>query len=125
MAVTYQPLFDRMLVRVLAAGDRTKGGLFIPSVALDGTPWMRAEVVAQGHGRLMGDGTVVPMTTKVGDVVVFFRTQSSGEQLVVPVEDEELLCIRESNVLAIVHGLDRDTGILTPEGGRFTMDTSA
>jgi len=123
--MTIQPLFDRMLVRVLASGDRTRGGLFIPSMATDNTPWMRAEVVAQGNGRLMGDGTVVPMTTKVGDVVLFFRTQSSGEQLVVPMDDEELLCIRESNILGIVHGLDRDTGILTPEGGRFTIEVQS
>lgn len=123
MSVTVEPLFDRMLVRVLAAGDRTKGGLFIPSMAVDNTPWMRGEVIAAGPGRLMADGSVCPMTAKVGDVVLFFRSQSSGEQLVVPAFDgdgDELLCIRESNCLGIVRGLDRDTGILTPEGGRFT-----
>lgn len=119
--IKYQPLYDRMLVRVLDAGAKTKGGLYVPSMALDNTPWMRAEVVAIGAGRLMADGNVVPLTCKVGDVVVFFRSQAGGEQLVFPSDDEELLCIREPNVLAIVSGLARSTGILTPEGGEFVQ----
>lgn len=121
MSVKYVPLYDRLLVRVLDAGDRTKGGLFIPNMALDNTPWMRGEVIATGGGRLMADGNVVPLTVKPGDVVVFFRSQAGGEQLVFPSDDDgELLCIREPNILAILHGLDVDTGIVTPEGGRFT-----
>jgi chaperonin GroES len=119
--VKYQPLFDRMLVRVLTAGDRTKGGLFIPGMALDNTPWQRGEVVAVGHGRLMAGGEVVPMVVKEGDIVVFFRSQSSGEQLIFPADDEELLCIRESNVLAVVTGLMRDTGLVAVDGARLVQ----
>lgn len=120
--ITYQPLFDRMLVRPLDSGNTTRSGLYIPDMALDNTPWKRAEVIAVGHGRLMADGSVVPMTVKPGDVVVFFRSAASGEQLVFPAEDgEELLCIREANVLAIVHGLARDTGLVAVDGARLVQ----
>lgn len=110
---TIEPLFDRMLVRTLASGDRTKGGLYIPDSALDGTPWKRGEIVAQGKGHITPEGVTLPMTTKVGDVVLFFRT---GDQIVVPMEDEDLLCIREAHCLGIFHGLPRDTGLSTADG---------
>lgn len=113
----YQPLYDRLLVRVLSTGDRTRGGLYIPSMAMDNTPWMRGEVIAAGHGRLLPDGSTVPLLVKEGDTVCFFRSQSSGEQLVVPGEDdEELLVVREPNVLAILHDLPRSTGLLNVDG---------
>lgn len=118
----YEPLYDRMLVRVLAAGNRTRGGLYVPDMAIDGTPWMRGEIVAAGHGRLMADGKTVPLSVKVGDIVVFFRSQNGGEQLVFPSEDgEELLCIREPNVLAILHDLPRSTGLLLVDGSEATL----
>lgn len=120
--IKYTPLYDRLLVRVLDAGDRTKGGLYIPSMALDNTPWMRGEVIAVGNGRLMSDGSQVPLTVKPGDVVVFFRSQSSGEQLVFPTDDDgELLCIREPNVLAVVSGLGRATGIVAVDGAEYVQ----
>jgi chaperonin GroES len=120
--IKYEPLYDRLLIRVLDPGATTKSGLFIPSMAIDNTPWMRGEVVAVGHGRLMADGSTVAPRVKVGDVVIFFRSQAGGEQLVFPTDDDgELLCIREPNVLAIVTGLAHDTGLVTPDGMRLVQ----
>lgn len=117
----YQMLYDRLLVRPMGASNRTKGGLFIPDMATDGTPWQKGEVIACGHGRVTPDGQTVPLQVEVGSVVLFFRSQSSGEQLVVPGEDDdgEYLVIREPHVLCMLRDLPRDTGILTPEGGTF------
>lgn len=120
--MNYQMLYDRLLVRPLGASNRTRGGLVIPDMATDGTPWQKAEVVAVGHGRLMADGRTIPLQVEVGSIVLFFRSQSSGEQLVVPDEEgNDLLVIREPNVLAILRDLPRDTGILTPDGGTYVQ----
>lgn len=116
----YQPLYDRVLVRVLSAGNRTRGGLYVPDMAIDGTPWMRGEIVAVGHGRLMANGEVIPLQVKEGQTVVFFRSQSSGEQLVVPGEDgEDLLVVREPNILAVLHDLPRSTGLVSVDGAEL------
>jgi len=109
-----QPLFDRILVRPLKTGDRTKGGLYIPDAATEGTPWRRGEIVAMGAGLITAEGITLPMSVKVGDVVIFFR--GGSDQLVLPTDDEDLLCIREGHILGIVHGLDRDTGLVGDNG---------
>lgn len=118
----YQPLYDRLLVRVLEQGNRTRGGLYMPSMSMDNTPWLRGEVVAAGHGRIQAEGHTVPLQVKEGDVVVFFRSQSSGEQLVVPDDDgADLLVIREPHVLAILHDLPRSTGLLGSDGNEVMV----
>lgn len=101
-------LGDRMLVRPLKANERTKSQLlFIPETARDGTPWVNAEVVHVGPGGYSNMGNLIPMQCKTGDVIVFFRQQATGEQMVVPDGDEELLCIRQSHVLGILRGLSQ------------------
>ena len=77
----------------------------------------RALVVRDGVEKRIASSEVVP-----GDVVVFFRSQSSGEQLVFPTDDDgELLCIREPNVLAVVSGLGRATGIVAVDGAEYVQ----
>lgn len=118
----YEMLYDRLLVRVLEARDRTKGGIIIPEMAIDGTPWMRGEVVAVGHGRLMTNGETVPLRVKAGDLVIFFRSMSAGEQMVFPVDDgEELLCIREPNILTILRDLETASGLVGTDGRVIVM----
>src|SRR6185369_17015651 len=78
----YEPLYDRVIVKLLKPDDRTESGLYIPQMAHDGTPYLTAEVIAVGAGRITSSGSTVPLSVKVGDVIVFFRSQSSGEQMV-------------------------------------------
>lgn len=123
-AVQYQPLYDRLLVRIITA-KQTKGGLVIPDMAIDNTPYLKAEVLATGQGRISTSGNVVPLQVKVGDVVVFFRSQSSGEQLVFPSDapGEELMLIREPNVAAILLNLDKVTSIVGIDGGNLELSS--
>ena len=113
----YDMLYDRLLVRVLESNERTSGGLWIPQMAIDGTPWQRGEVVAVGHGRLMSSGETIPLRASVGDVVIFFRSSTAGEQMVFPSEGEELLCIREPNILCILRDLEK-ASLLVDGGGK-------
>src|SRR5678809_440702 len=58
-AVRYEPLYDRILVRLLKPDERTKAGLFVPQIAADNTPYLKAEVLAVGQGRITTTGNVV------------------------------------------------------------------
>lgn len=111
------PLYDRLLVRVLEEADRTSGGLIIPLLAAENTPYRRAEVIAAGHGRITPSGETVPLYVRDGDIIVFFRSQGSGEQLVFPAPSgEDLLVIREPHVMLVLRNLPRATGVLGADG---------
>lgn len=100
--MTLEPIGSRVLVRVVGESNRTRGGLIIPEMALDNTPWLRGEVVAAGPGSHTAEGRFVPIGVAVGDVVVFFRS-TDGRQIVVPGADgEELLLIQEGSICARV-----------------------
>jgi chaperonin GroES len=119
-----QPLYDRLIVKVLAEDEKTSGGLFVPHVARENTPFLRAEVVATGHGRLAASGEVIPLKVKKGDVVLFFRAASSGEQLIVPWGEGELLTIRENHIIGIFEDLPVGTGLLNAEGREVVVSAS-
>lgn len=118
----YELLGERLLVKVLETNERTRGGLFIPAIATDNTPWMKAEVIEVGTGRLMTTGVLVPLQVQKGDVILFFRSMQPGDQLVVPLDDgEEGLVIREGSVLAILRDLDKASSIVDNDGKAFLL----
>lgn len=121
-AVKLIPLYDRVLVKLLKPNERTKSGLYIPETVHDGTPYLKAEVLAVGQGRITTTGAVVPLMVKPGDLVLFFRAPGSGEQLVFPTDDgTEQMLIRESNIAGHLQGLDRVTSIVGVDGGNLEL----
>lgn len=121
---TLRPLYDRLLVRLLKPNERTKSGLFIPDSAQDNTPYLKAEVLAVGNGRITTAGSVVPLSVKAGDVIEFFRAPSSGEQLIRPSDDgSEHMLIREHHVTGIIEGLDKVTSIVSIDGGNLELSS--
>ncbi len=115
-------LYDRVLVRLLRPDERTRGGLFVPQLATDNTPYLKAEVLAVGHGRITTQGGVVPLRVQTGDVVLVFRSQSSGEQMYFPSDDNsEQLIVRESHIAGILRGLDKVTSIVSIDGGNLEL----
>jgi chaperonin GroES len=90
-----QPLSDRVLVKVLDAEEKTKGGIVLPDTAKEKP--QQAEVVAVGKGKVQ-DGKVVPMEVKVGDKVLYGRY--SGTEL--SVEGEDYLMLKEDDIVAIM-----------------------
>jgi chaperonin GroES len=92
-----RPLHDRILVKRLDESEaKSPGGLFIPDTAKEKP--QQAKVLAVGTGRITDDGKVQPMDVKVGDQVVF--SKYAGTE--VKVEGEELLIIREDDVLGVI-----------------------
>jgi chaperonin GroES len=120
------PLYDRLIIRVLSQGERTSGGLYIPQTALDNTPFLFAEVVSAGHGRITNTGSVVPLKVKDGDTITFFRLANGGEQLVFPDPEDgskELMIIRESHVTTIVEGMSAIVQDTTSPRGRLVVSS--
>ena len=92
---TVSPLADRVVVRSLEGHEQTRGGLFIPDTAKEKP--QEGEILAVGPGRFE-DGNRVPMDLKVGNKVLFGKY--SGTEVVI--DGEQLLILRESDVLAVL-----------------------
>lgn len=90
-----QPLGDRVVVRPLDEAEEMRGGLYIPDTAKEKP--LQGEILAVGPGRFEKNERV-PMDVKVGQKVLY--SKYAGTE--VRVGDDELLIIKESDVLAIV-----------------------
>ncbi|MBI1952560.1 MAG: co-chaperone GroES [Candidatus Omnitrophica bacterium] len=91
-----KPLGDKIIVEVLQAGDRTKGGIILPDTAKEKP--QEAKVLAVGSGKVLGNGKVVAPEMKVGDTILFGKY--SGNE--VKVDGKELLIINQDDVLAVI-----------------------
>ncbi len=94
--IRLQPLGDRVVVEREAAEERTAGGIVLPDTAKDKPA--RGKVISIGDGRLLDDGTRSKLQVKPGDRVLF--TSYAGEQF--KVGDQELLLMREDDILAVI-----------------------
>jgi len=95
--VNIQPLADRIVVRPLAAEEKTKGGIILPDTAKEKP--QEGEVMAVGKGKVSDSGTLQPMELKVGDRVLYGKY--SGSEITTK-DGEELLIMREEDVLAVL-----------------------
>jgi chaperonin GroES len=91
------PLADRVVIKALEETETMRGGLYIPDTAKEKP--QQGEVVAAGPGKFdEKGGQRIPMDVKVGDKVLYGKY--SGTE--VTIDNERLLILRESDVLAIV-----------------------
>ena len=88
------PLADRIVIRPNEAKEEMRGGIIVPDTAKEKP--QEGEVVAAGPGRVNDDGERVAMTVKVGDVVLYSKYAGTEYKD----GDDELLIVRESDVLA-------------------------
>ena len=91
-----RPLHDRVIVKLLDNERTTASGIVIPASAAEKPD--KGEIVAVGPGKRTEDGKVLPVDLKVGDKVLFGKY--AGQT--VKVDDEELLVIREDEILAVI-----------------------
>lgn len=90
-----KPLADRVVVRPVDREEKTQSGILLPDTAKEKP--QEGEIVAVGPGRIE-DGKRVELEVKVGDIVIY--SKYAGTE--VKVGDQELLILRESDILAIV-----------------------
>ena len=94
--MNFRPLHDRVLVRRVDAEEKTAGGIIIPDTAKEKP--QEGEVVAAGTGLKSEEGKITPLDVKAGDRILFGKW--SGTE--VKVDGEDLLIMKESDILGIV-----------------------
>ena len=94
--MAFRPLHDRVLVRRVEAEEKTAGGIIIPDTAKEKP--QEGEVVAAGTGTKTEDGKILPLDVKAGDRILFGKW--SGTE--VKVDGEDLLIMKESDILGII-----------------------
>jgi chaperonin GroES len=92
----FRPLHDRVLVKRVEEESKTKGGIIIPDSAKEKP--QEGEVVAIGSGQIKEDGGIRPLDVKAGDRILFGKW--SGTE--VTVDGEELLIMKESDILGVL-----------------------
>lgn len=90
-----QPLADRVVIRPLEETETMRGGLYIPDTAKEKP--QQGEIIAVGPGRFEKNERV-PMELKVGQKVLYGKY--SGTE--VTLDDEQLLIVKESDILAVI-----------------------
>ena len=93
-----RPLHDRVIVKRLESETRSAGGIVIPDSAAEKP--VQGKVVAVGKVKILEDGNVRPLDVKVGDKILFGKY--SGTE--VKVDGEELVVMREEDVMAVIEG---------------------
>jgi len=96
MAVSIQPLADRVLVQPIEEKEVKKGGIIIPDTAKEKP--QEAKVIALGTGKLDDDGKKIAFTIKKGDKVLI--SKYGGTE--VKVDGESYLIMREDDILGII-----------------------
>ena len=96
--MTFRPLHDRVLVRRVAAEEKTTGGIIIPDTAKEKP--QEGEVIAVGPGARDENGKVNPLDVKAGDRILFGKW--SGTE--VRIDGEDLLIMKESDIMGVVEG---------------------
>jgi len=91
-----RPLNDRVVVKRIEEEQKTAGGIIIPDTAKEKP--VQGEVIAVGNGRVQEDGSRRPLDIKAGDRVLFGKYAGTD----IKVEGDELLIMREDDILAIV-----------------------
>ncbi|MBI4268496.1 co-chaperone GroES [Candidatus Uhrbacteria bacterium] len=92
-----KPLGDRLIVEPVSSDEVTKAGIILPDTVDKEKP-EKGKVLAIGPGKLLENGTRLPLEVKVGDIVIF-KKYSPDE---VKIDDKEYLVLSESDIMAVV-----------------------
>ena len=91
-----RPLHDRVIVKRMEEERMSAGGIVIPDSATEKP--VRGQVLAVGNGKILDNGEKRPLDISVGDTVLFGKY--SGTE--VKVEGEEILVMREEDIMAVI-----------------------
>ena len=92
----FRPLHDRVVVKRIAAEEKTRGGIIIPDTAKEKP--QEGKVIAVGPGGRDEQGKLVKLDVKAGDRVLFGKWSGTEVKL----EGEELLIMKESDIMGII-----------------------
>jgi chaperonin GroES len=101
MATKLTPLHDRVLIRRVEEQESVRGGIIIPDTAKEKP--QEGEVIAVGKGKVNEEGKVRPLDVKEGDRILFGKYSGTEIKL----DGEELIIMREDEVLGVLEGSRR------------------
>ncbi|TMD03921.1 MAG: co-chaperone GroES [Chloroflexi bacterium] len=93
-----RPLGDRVMVKPVEREEKTKSGIVLPDTAKEKP--QEGIVEAVGTGRILDNGTKIPLELKIGDRVLYAKYAGNEFKL----EEDEYLIISEKDVLAVLSG---------------------
>ena len=93
-----RPLHDRVIVKRLDEERTSPGGIVIPDSAAEKPS--QGKIISVGKGKILENGNVRPLDVKAGDKILFGKY--SGTE--VKVDGEDLLVMREEDVMAVIEG---------------------
>jgi chaperonin GroES len=96
LQMNLRPLHDRVIVKRMEEERMSAGGIVIPDSATEKP--VRGEVLAVGNGKILDNGEKRPLDISVGDTILFGKY--SGTE--VKVDGEELLVMREEDIMAVI-----------------------
>ena len=96
--MSIRPLHDRVIVRRMEEETMSAGGIVIPDNAAEKP--VQGEITAAGNGKITDSGDVRPMDVKVGDKILFGKYAGTE----IKVDGEELLVMREDDIVAVIEG---------------------
>ena len=96
MGLSLKPLSDRVVVEPAAAEEKSSGGIILPDTAQEKP--QQGTVVATGPGKVSDSGTLVEMSVKNGDKILYGKY--SGTE--VNIAGTDYIIMRESDILAIM-----------------------
>ena len=98
MASKLRPVGDRVVVKPAQREEVTRSGIVIPDTAKEKP--QEGTIIAVGSGKLLDSGERVALELKEGDRVLFAKYGGTEFKL----DGEDLLVLRESDILAIIEG---------------------
>ena len=93
--MAYKPLSDRVMIEQESPESKTKSGIVLPDAAQEKP--QTGKIIAVGPGRVTDEGNTVPVSLKVGDIVIFAKYGGTE----IKDGDKEYLIVKESDVLAV------------------------
>jgi len=91
-----RPLKDKVVVKPSEGEEKTAGGIFLPDSAKKKP--QEGKIIAVGSGRILDDGTVKPLSVKVGDIVVYSKYGGTEVKL----EGEDVVILDEDQIYAVI-----------------------
>ena len=96
MSPGFRVLYDRIIIKRNAPETMSKGGLIIPDIGQEKP--VIAKIIACGTGKIMENGSILPLSVKVDDEVIF--SKHSGQAFIYG--DVEYLVLTEDDILGII-----------------------
>ena len=99
-----RPLYDRVLIKRIEEKETVKGGIIIPDSAKEKS--QEGEVVAVGAGKILENGTILPIEVMAGDRILFGKY--SGTEI--KIEGQDFIILREDEIIGILTAAGKSAG---------------